>query len=227
MVSSFGTILSILFLTVSNASAAPWTRVDHTRHATHRFRHINQGLTIESYHPSGSYKVRLVRGDWCANLLILCHRRPSGLQGFKPLQLQRLLLLPLLSQEVAPLPLATLLSASMTLPLPLFNHSLASTLLSSDIEQALHLTNGDMRMLDSIMYGRSFFLGCILLTERQNDIPIANAVGNIAWFDDKIVAFGNSFIDANTGMFNYSVTFSVSFLVLLQSNLPRVRQLSL
>lgn len=122
MVSSFRiTILPFLLVAISSVSAAPWARIDHTRHATHRLRHINEGLTLESYHPRGSFKVQIATRDNYLVLLIPCHRRHSDQQVLRHLKRKPLLLLPH-SQEVAALP-----SASMTPPSLLFSRSLVST----------------------------------------------------------------------------------------------------
>jgi hypothetical protein len=120
-------------------------------------------------------------------------RRPSDQQGSK---LPRRRVLPLHLPEVQ-----VLRRALTTLPSPLFNRSLASTLLVSGIARATHGTHGNTRMSGSNMYSCLFLHQCVSLTVTQNDIPISNAVANIAWKDGKVVAFGSSFVELDAGIF--------------------------
>lgn len=161
MVSSFRiTILPFLLVAISSVSAAPWARIDHTRHATHRLRHINEGLTLESYHPRGSFKT-------------------FGSASFAAPQAQ------------AP-STSTSFSGSSSAPFSLNDSAIAFIQSQLGIDPTLIGYRAGYSW-DSRKYA--------YVRQRHKGILISNAVANIAWLNDKIVAFGSSFINASDVQF--------------------------
>lgn len=77
----FNNVLSSAFMVIvyytSTTSAAPWPV--HSKHATHRVRHVSRGLQLQTFHPMSTFEViHFIREGGVSQLTFFVPRQTFG-----------------------------------------------------------------------------------------------------------------------------------------------------